>query len=83
VKKRSISWSTKPKSQAIGVICFGNLMFWVLVPCTHTQSIEIDRKNGNTSWRDSEKTKMVQLAEYKTFIDEGVGGNAPDGYKKR
>jgi hypothetical protein len=46
--------------------------FGVLVPCSHAQEIEIDRKNGNTKWQDSEKTEMEQLAEYKTFIDKGV-----------
>jgi hypothetical protein len=59
--------------------------FWkfsVLLPRTHVQSVEIDRKNGNTKWQDSEKTEMEQLAEYKTFIDKGVGGKAPDGYKR-
>jgi hypothetical protein len=56
--------------------------FGVLVPRTHAQAIDIDRKNGNTMWQDSEKTEMKKLAEYKTFIDTGVGVKAPDGYKR-
>jgi hypothetical protein len=56
--------------------------FGVLVPRTHAQAVEIDAKNGNTKWQDSEKTEMAQLDEYKTFIDKGVGGEAPSGYKK-
>jgi hypothetical protein len=52
-----------------------------MFPCTHSQAVEIDRKNENTQWQDSEKTEMEQLAKYKTFIDKGVGRKAPDGYK--
>jgi hypothetical protein len=57
-------------------------MFGFLVPRTHAQAIEIDRKNGNMKWQDSDKTEMEQLAEYKTFIDKGVGGKALDGHKR-
>jgi hypothetical protein len=60
-------------------------VFWkfgVQVPRTHQQAIELDKKNGNTKWQDAEATEMGQLLEYKTFVDEGKGGQAPAGYKK-
>ena len=56
--------------------------FGFLVPRTHEQAMEIDRKNGNTRWQDSEKLEMEQLQEYQTFIDKGKGAEAPSGYKK-
>ncbi len=65
--------------------CYRREPFWkfgFLVPRTHEQAVEIDRKNGNTRWQDSEKLEMDQLHEYKTFIDKGKGADAPLGYKK-
>jgi hypothetical protein len=56
--------------------------FGVLVPRNHAQAMELDRANGNTKWQDAEATEMGQLLEYNTFIDKGVGGIAPSGYKK-
>ena len=35
------------------------------------QAIELDRKNGNTKWADSEKAEKDQLQDYKTFDDRG------------
>jgi hypothetical protein len=54
----------------------------VLVPRNHAQAMELDRVNGNTKWQDAEATEMSQLLEYNTFIDKGIGGIAPCGYKK-
>jgi hypothetical protein len=56
--------------------------FGYLVPRTHEQAVEIDRKNGNTFWQDSEKLELSQLLEYNTFVDKGKAGIAPHGYKK-
>jgi hypothetical protein len=56
--------------------------FGVLVPQNHTQAIELDKANGNTKWQDAEATEMGQLLEYTTWIDKGIGGIAPSGYKK-
>ena len=56
--------------------------FGVLVPRTHEQSVEIDRQNGNTKWQEAEATEIRQLHEYSTFLDKGIGGKAPDGYKR-
>jgi len=56
--------------------------FGVMVPRTHAQVLELDKKNGNTKWQEAESTEMSQLLEYHTFVDKGVGGEAPVGYKK-
>ena len=50
--------------------------FGVLVPRTHKQALEIDKKNGNTKWQDAEATEMQQLLEYQTFVDKGKGGES-------
>jgi hypothetical protein len=58
--------------------------FWksgVLVPPSHAQAVELDRANGNAKWQDSEATEKSQLMQYNTFIDCGIGGIAPNGYK--
>ena len=44
--------------------------------------MEFDKQNGNTKWKDAEDTDRNQLIEYNTFIDKGIGGEAPQGYKK-
>jgi hypothetical protein len=56
--------------------------FGVLVPRTHAQAMELDKKNGNTKWLEAETTEMSQLLEYQTFVDKGKGGPVPTGYKK-
>jgi Reverse transcriptase (RNA-dependent DNA polymerase) len=42
----------------------------------------LDKANGNTKWQDAEVTERSQLLDYKTFVDKGLGGAAPSGYKK-
>jgi hypothetical protein len=54
----------------------------VLVPRNHAQVVELDKANGNTKWQDVETTEMGQLLEYTTWIDKGIGGIAPNSYKK-
>ena len=56
--------------------------FGVLVPRIQSQAMEFDRSNKNTKWKDAEDTERNQLFEYHTFIDKGIGGEAPPGYKK-
>jgi hypothetical protein len=56
--------------------------FGFLVPRTHEQAMELDKKNGNTKWQDAEEIERQQLLEYQTFIDKGKGSEAPVGYKK-
>jgi len=56
--------------------------FGVMVPRTHAQVLELDKQNGNTKWQDAEATEMKQLSEYNTFVDKGIDGVVPSGYKK-
>jgi Reverse transcriptase (RNA-dependent DNA polymerase) len=56
--------------------------FGVLVPRTHAQAIELDKQNNNNRWQEAEATEMGQLLEYETFIDKGIAGNVPSGYKR-
>ena len=44
--------------------------------------MELDEKNGNTTWQDSEAVEMVQLTEYETFIDKSKGCQPPSGYER-
>jgi hypothetical protein len=64
---------------------YGRDPFWrfgVFVPQSHAQAIELDNQNNNTRWQEAEATAMRQLLEYATFIDKGIAGNAPSGYKR-
>jgi hypothetical protein len=54
----------------------------VLVPQTHAQAIELDKKNNNTRWQEAEATEMGQLLEYESFVDKGIAGNVPSGHKR-
>ena len=56
--------------------------FGYLVPQTHSQAMELDRKNGNSNWKEAEETEMQQLLEYDTFIDKGIDFVPTSGYKK-
>jgi hypothetical protein len=42
----------------------------VLVPQTHAQAVELDKKNSNTRCKEAEATKMGQLLEYEIFVDK-------------
>jgi hypothetical protein len=44
--------------------------------------VELDKQNGKTKWQDAEGIEMGQLLEYNTWIDKGIGGIPPNGYKK-
>lgn len=57
-------------------------MFGFRVPRNHEEAMELDRKNGNTRWKDAEKVELTQIDDYDTFTDYGKGGKPPDGYKK-
>ena len=59
-------------------------MFGHEVPRNHGQALELDRKNNNTKWADSEKVETDQLLEYEVFEDLGhyTTAKAPEGYKK-
>jgi len=47
-----------------------------------SQSMELDRMNGNSVWRDAEVTELNQIDECKSFIDKGVGFNPGSDFKK-
>jgi Reverse transcriptase (RNA-dependent DNA polymerase) len=44
--------------------------------------VELDKQNGNTKWQDAEGIEMGQHLGYNTWIDMGIGGIPPNGYKK-
>jgi hypothetical protein len=48
----------------------------------HNEAVEIDEKNGNTLWQDSEELERNQLHEYSTFEDQGLNAPIPEGYAK-
>ena len=55
--------------------------FGVQIPRTVKEAYALDAANGDTKWADGIKTELLQLNEYKTFIDHGVGKPLPPGYK--
>ena len=57
-------------------------MFGFEVPRNYNHALELDKKNGNTRWQDCTKVEMEQLYEYSTFVDYGIDGKIPPGYKK-
>ena len=52
------------------------------IPRTAKEAYELDKKNGNTFWQDAIALELLQLHEYKTFLDMGMGDCRPEGYKK-
>jgi hypothetical protein len=56
--------------------------FGYLVPRTHWQAMDIDKKKGNDFWKEAEATEMRQLLQYNTFIDKGINCIPTSGYKK-
>jgi hypothetical protein len=56
--------------------------FGYLVPQTHWQVIDINKKNGNDFWKEVEATEMRQLLECTTFVDKGINCTPTSGYKK-
>ena len=56
-------------------------MFGFEVLRNYAHALELDKKNGNTSWQDCTKTKMVQLHDYNTFEDKGKNSPIPSRYK--
>ena len=57
-------------------------MYGYQVPRNHEQAMELDRQNGNTKWRDSEKEELVCIDNYHAFIDKGKDYDPGSGYKK-
>ena len=57
-------------------------MFGVQVPRSHKEAVELDKKNGNTKWKDAEQKELEQLDDYKTWHDKGNGYVPPSEYQK-
>jgi len=57
-------------------------MYGFQVPHNHTEALELDRTNDNTTWKDAGATKFNQIDEYKSFIDKGVRHNPGSNYKR-
>ena len=43
------------------------------VPRTYEQALKINASNGNTRWQDAVIIEMLQINEYETFIEKGIG----------
>jgi hypothetical protein len=52
------------------------------VPRDYEHAKRLDERNGNTRWMDATDLEFAQLHEYEAFIDYGLHGKPPDGYKK-
>ena len=57
-------------------------MFGFEVPRNYEHALELDKKNGNTRWKDCTDTELVQLHEYNTFEDRGKNASIPPGFKR-
>ena len=55
--------------------------YGIEVPRNHEQAMNLDRKNGNTHWRDAEIYELDHIHSYGTFKDMGKGARKPEGYK--
>ena len=56
------------------------------VPRNHREAVELDKKNGDRKWQDSEELETSQLMDYEVFEDRGhisdPSSEPPAGYKK-
>ena len=57
-------------------------MYGYEIPKNYADALRLDRLNGNTKWQDAIRAEMEQLAEYKVFVDMGIGIPIPKGYQK-
>src|SRR5210317_74907 len=57
-------------------------MYGYEIPKHYADALRLDRLHGNTKWQDATKAEMDQLAEYKVFVDIGLGTPIPKGYQK-
>ena len=57
-------------------------MYGFEIPKDYQDALRLDRLNGNTRWQDATKVEMDQLAEYKVFIDMGLGTPIPKGFQR-
>jgi hypothetical protein len=52
------------------------------IPRTPEEAMNLDKRNGNSLWKESMGLEIEQLQEYQTFRDLGSGVTGPVGYKK-
>src|SRR5210317_613299 len=57
-------------------------MYGYEIPKHYADALRLDRLHGNTKWQDATKAEMDQLAEYKVFVDMGLGTPIPKGFQK-
>jgi hypothetical protein len=56
------------------------LSWHIKIPTSVKHSLEVDRKKGNTFWKDALAKEMTEVGVAFEVLDEGVG--APIGWKK-
>ena len=57
-------------------------MFSVLVPCNYDQAMELDKRNGNTLWKEAADKEMFEIDLHGTFNDKGKGCDPGPSFKK-
>ena len=57
-------------------------LYGVRIPQNASEARRLDKENENRLWVDSEDLKVAQLLEYDTFLDLGIGGKPPPGFKR-
>ena len=59
-------------------------MYGFQIPRNYEEAIYLDSQNGDTKWADATALEMIQLHEYKVFIDKGKmeSNIIPKGFKK-
>ena len=48
----------------------------------YEHALELDKKNGNTKWRDTVKLELEQQQDYEIYKDLGLSRKPPSSYKK-
>ena len=59
-----------------------NMKFGIVIPRTVDEAYELDRKNGNSYWRDSIKKEMDSVNAYDTFHVMDDDERMPPGYQE-
>lgn len=73
---------TSEPGKVIVFPCKPVYMFGHLVPRNHDQAMELDNNNGNNHWKQAEILELVQIHEYRTFLDKEKNASIPDGYQQ-
>jgi len=70
------------KAQLKSIRCATQYKYDYEIPRTIKEAYELDKKNGNTFWHDALSLELLQLHEYKTFLNMGMDDCKPEGYKR-